>query len=161
MAKLPELFSQNLVRIRLEKGFKTQESLAKHIGLSVNVIKHAEAEYGLPSHKNISKLAAGLGVEESQFFSDSSKTVSSSIEYLAKILAEKERALEEVRARLEALTSSQMTTLNVGQLPAPDSIKKKIQSIPTSKMAEFEALIDGFLEANSLAVVKAPEREHE
>jgi transcriptional regulator with XRE-family HTH domain len=68
--------------------------------------------------------------------------------------------IEMIEAGLRALRARpNITGPNTAQ--APKSVSEKIQSIPSNKIAEFEALIDSFLEANSLAVVKAPEREHE
>lgn len=60
-------FSENMKRLRLEKGWK-QSKLSSYAGLRQNIIRKCENSLGFPTVNNMQKIADALGVEISDMF---------------------------------------------------------------------------------------------
>jgi transcriptional regulator with XRE-family HTH domain len=73
MDKSAKTFGFNLLRLRKKKGIRSQEALAKLIGVSRQVIKAAEEGRSVPQAVNRGQIAEALDVDEAEFWRDPSE----------------------------------------------------------------------------------------
>lgn len=77
--KSPSAFSQNLARIRKQRGL-SQADLAEKAGLSRRMINHYETQAVQPPIDKIEAIAAALGIKPSQLIDPSPRTSDTAID---------------------------------------------------------------------------------
>lgn len=70
MKTLEKILSENLLRLRKAKGFRTQPQLAEAAGIPVRTYQNIEGGIAFPKPQNIEAIARALEIHPSELFID-------------------------------------------------------------------------------------------
>lgn len=83
---MEQVFSENLIRLRKARGFRTQEAMAEAAGIPFRTYQDIERGTTWPQRRNIDAIAEALKVDPVTLFADSSAMPEPSNEELIRLL---------------------------------------------------------------------------
>jgi transcriptional regulator with XRE-family HTH domain len=149
MSKALDSLAFNVKRLRKEKGHKTQTDFADSTGIGIQVIKDAEAGYGIPRAENLDKIAKALGVEETELFTDPSHVREPSLHEAMSVLL---KALEsKIGHYAPASQSKARAARPESELPyEEEKLLEKIRKLTSAQKQSLDRMADQLLAKNAL-----------
>jgi transcriptional regulator with XRE-family HTH domain len=146
MAKASESLANNLKRLRKEKGYKSQADFAEFSGVTTQVIKDAEAGYGIPRPDNLEKIAKALEVEETELFRDPASIREPSLPEAVSVLL---KALESKIGQYAPASQSKARAQKAAELPyEEEKLLEKIRKLSPAQKQSLDRMTDQLLAKN-------------
>ena len=149
MSKATESLAFNIKRLRKEKRLKSQSDLAESSGVTVQVIKDAEAGYGIPRPDNLEKLSKFFEVEETELFRDPSDTRQPSLHEAVGVL------LTALESKIGHYAPAAQVKAKIGKTEASgrpldaEKLLEKIRRLTPAQKQSLDRMADQLLAKNA------------